>query len=210
MFKRPKVVPVKTQATEALNDNQKKISEAKFLKAALVCSVLVSGLTYQKVDKLESKQTTIIVPYGAKSSDLLITGESASTEYMKMILRLIVADYGSVSKATLDSKFSSILSLVYIDRSEAIRLKLNERSKYFKQFNTVSQVMELLPGQPITITENPEDINYSTSAKIKYRIQFSVEQRKIIGEDAKPSETRKMYIDYTISEGRFWILDIQG
>ncbi|EAT8819554.1 hypothetical protein FBE61_24510, partial [Salmonella enterica] len=161
-------------------------------------------------DKLEERQTTVIVPYGAKASDLLISGESASAEYMRMLLRLIVADYGSVSKATIDSKFSSLLGLVYPDRAEAVRLKLNDRAKYFKQFNTVSQLMELLPEQPITITENPEGIKYNTAARKKYRIQFSVEQRKIIGEEAKPNETKRMYIDYTVSQGQFWILDIQG
>ncbi|EDA1371519.1 hypothetical protein A4K78_22185, partial [Salmonella enterica subsp. enterica serovar Typhimurium] len=191
-------------------DQQKKTSEAKFNRAALIAAVIISGLTYQKVDKLEERQTTVIVPYGAKASDLLISGESASAEYMRMLLRLIIADYGSVSKATIDNKFSSLLGLVYPDRAEAVRLKLNERAKYFKQFNTVSQLMELLPEQPITITENPEGIKYNTAARKKYRIQFSVEQRKIIGEEAKPNETKRMYIDYTVSQGQFWILDIQG
>ncbi|PXW50358.1 conjugal transfer pilus assembly protein TraE [Grimontella sp. AG753] len=210
MFNKPKSRPVKKEVTEALNDNQKKVSDAKFNRAALIACVIISGITYQKVDKLENKQTTVIVPYGAKSSDMLITGESASAGYMRMILRLIISDYGSVSKATVDNKFSDLLSLVYIDRNEAMRVKLNERSKYFKQFNTISQVMELLPEQDITIKDNPPDVQYSTAAKNKYRIEFSVEQRKIIGEDAKPTETQKMHIDYTISQGRFWILDIQG
>lgn len=210
MFKRPNKQPVKKVPTEAINDDQKKTSEAKFIRAALIASVLISGLTYQKVAELEERQTTIIVPYGAKSSDLLITGESSSAEYMRMLLRLIVADYGSLSRATIDSKFDSLMGLVYPDRAEAIRIKLNERAKYFKQFNTVSQSMELLSEQPITITENNADITYNTNAANKYRIQFSVMLRKIIGEEAKPTETQKMYIDYTISEGRFWIIDIQG
>ncbi|EIF0060167.1 hypothetical protein LEW97_004218 [Salmonella enterica] len=210
MFKRPNTLPAKPLKTEAINDQQKKTSDAKFNRAALIAAVIISGLTYQKVDKLEERQTTVIVPYGAKASDLLISGESASAEYMRMLLRLIVADYGSVSKATIDSKFSSLLGLVYPDRAEAVRLKLNDRAKYFKQFNTVSQLMELLPEQPITITENPEWIKYNTAARKKYRIQFSVEQRKIIGEEAKPNETKRMYIDYTVSQGQFWILDIQG
>ncbi|EIK6010394.1 hypothetical protein LKA79_004406, partial [Salmonella enterica] len=201
MFKRPNTLPAKPLKTEAINDQQKKTSDAKFNRAALIAAVIISGLTYQKVDKLEERQTTVIVPYGAKASDLLISGESASAEYMRMLLRLIVADYGSVSKATIDSKFSSLLGLVYPDRAEAVRLKLNDRAKYFKQFNTVSQLMELLPEQPITITENPEGIKYNTAARKKYRIQFSVEQRKIIGEEAKPNETKRMYIDYTVSQG---------
>lgn len=210
MFKKPNTRPVKKEKSEALNDSQRKTSEQKFNRAALIAAVIISGLTYQKVDSLQSEQTTIIVPYGAKSSDLIITGESASSEYMRSLLRLIVADFGSVSRATIDSKFSALLSLVYPDRSEAVRIKLNERAKYFKQFNTISQNMELLSDQPISITENPDDLKYNTAAKKKYRIQFTVEQRKIIGEDARPLETQKMYIDYTVSQGRFWILDIQG
>lgn len=109
MFKRPNTLPAKPLKTEAINDQQKKTSDAKFNRAALIAAVIISGLTYQKVDKLEERQTTVIVPYGAKASDLLISGESASAEYMRMLLRLIVADYGSVSKATIDSKFSPFL-----------------------------------------------------------------------------------------------------
>ena len=119
MFKKPNKLPAKKVVTEALNDHQKQKSESKFFRAALIAAVVLNGLTYQKVDKLEKNQTTIIVPYGAKSSDLLITGESASAEYMRMLLRLVIADYGSISKATIDSKFSSLLGLVYPDRNEA-------------------------------------------------------------------------------------------
>ncbi len=74
MFKKPNKLPAKKVVTEALNDQQKQKSETKFFRAALIAAVVLNGLTYQKVDKLEKNQTTIIVPYGAKSSDLLITG----------------------------------------------------------------------------------------------------------------------------------------
>lgn len=210
MFKKPKSHPVKKSQTEALNDQQKQTAETKFNKAGIIIVVILCAITYQKVDKLEKNQTYIVVPYGSKSSDLLITGESASTAYMRSILRLVVADYGSVSKATIDEKSSALLAMVYPDRTEDVRKKLKEREKYFKQFNTVSQVMELLTDQPITITENPDGIDYASSAKTKHRIDFSVEKRKIIGESVKPTETQRMHVDYTISEGRFWILDIEG
>ncbi|EKY3179884.1 hypothetical protein RBA25_004002 [Cronobacter turicensis] len=210
MFARPRARQVKKENSEAMNAEQKALSEKKQTRVFLILVLVLSALTYKKVDDLESKQKLVIVPYGAKSSDLLITGESASSGYMRSIARLIITDYGSVSRTNVDEKFSEILSIVYPDRVEAVRRKLNERAKYFKQFNSVSQVMELMNDQPMTITENHAGINYKTDAKNKYRFEMSMEQRKIIGDKANPPETIKGYIDYTIAEGRIWILDIQG
>ncbi|EOC0020575.1 TraE/TraK family type IV conjugative transfer system protein [Cronobacter sakazakii] len=210
MFARPRARQVKKENSEAMNAEQKSLSEKKQTRVFLILVLVLSALTYKKVDDLESKQKLVIVPYGAKSSDLLITGESASSGYMRSIARLIITDYGSVSRTNVDEKFSEILSMVYPDRVEAVRRQLNERAKYFKQFNSVSQVMELMNDQPMTITENHAGINYKTDAKNKYRFEMSMEQRKIIGDKANPPETIKGYIDYTIAEGRIWILDIQG
>ncbi|EJL7720585.1 TraE/TraK family type IV conjugative transfer system protein [Cronobacter sakazakii] len=210
MFARPRARQVKKENSEAMNAEQKALSEKKQTRVFLILVLVLSALTYKKVDDLESNQKLVIVPYGAKSSDLLITGESASSGYMRSIARLIITDYGSVSRTNVDEKFSEILSIVYPDRVEAVRRKLNERAKYFKQFNSVSQVMELMNDQPMTITENHAGINYKTDAKNKYRFEMSMEQRKIIGDKANPPETIKGYIDYTIAEGRIWILDIQG
>lgn len=210
MFKRANTSKTVTKVTsEAMNDIQKSSTENKQSRVLLILAVVLTGLTYHKVDGLEKKQTTIIVPYGAKSGDLLVTGESASLGYVRMLARLIINDWGSVSKASVDDKFSQLLGLVYIDRVEAMRQKLNERAKYFKQFNTVSQSMEIMNDQTFTITENPAGIQYNTSAKNKFRLELSVEQRKLIGEQVKPSETLKMKIDYTVADGQFWILDIQ-
>lgn len=93
----------------------------------LIILLVLCGLIYQKVSKYASQQTTVLVPYGAKSSDMLITGESASTGYVRQLARLIVTDYGSVSKASVDNKYAELLGIVHIDRVEAMRVKLNEK-----------------------------------------------------------------------------------
>ncbi|HCB1716438.1 TPA: hypothetical protein MYP99_004618 [Citrobacter freundii] len=209
MFKRPTAKPVKKDTSVAMNDFQKATSENKFIRVMLIISVIIGALNYDKTDKLEKRQTVVIVPFGAKSSEMLITGESASTGYMRQIARLIVNNYGSVSKASVEQKYADLLGMVYEDRVEEFRKNLNERAKYFKQFNSVSQSMELSTDQPMVIISNPSDIKYETGAKNKYRYTFTAEQRKIIGDTAKPPEPIKMHIDYTIVNGQIWLLDIQ-
>ncbi|EDK1561890.1 TraE/TraK family type IV conjugative transfer system protein [Enterobacter hormaechei] len=208
MFNNTTKKKVNKNTSEAMNNFQRSTSENKFIKVMLFITVLSSALTYNEVNQLAERQQTVLVPYGAKSSEMLITGESASTGYMRQIGRLLVSDYGSVSKASVDNRFADLLSLAWPDRVEDLRVKLNERAKYFKQFNSVSHSMELAAEQPMAIITNPE-ISYKTDAKNKYRYTFTVEQRKIIGEVAHPVETRKMKIDYTIQDGRFWLLDIE-
>lgn len=210
MFRKANSSPLKKASGEAMNDNQKASAEKKQTRVMIIITVILSALTYHKVGQLEDKQTVVIVPYGAKSGDMLITGESASTGYVRMLARLIISDYGSVSKATIDQKSADILSLVYIDRYEDMRKKLNERAKYFKQFNSVFQSLELINDQSISITQNPADRNYKTDARNIYRLEFSAERRKFIGDKANPPETVRLKIDYTVTDSRFWILDIQG
>lgn len=122
MFKRPTIAkPMKIAPTEAMNDTQKSSTEKKQNRVLLIVAVVLSALSYHKMDSLTKEQTVVIVPYGAKSADLLITGESASAGYVKLLARLIVADWGSVSKASVDDKSAELLGLVYMDRVEDMR-----------------------------------------------------------------------------------------
>lgn len=194
---------------EALNDDQKENATKKRNNTLIILAVVLGGLNYYKLDALENARTIIIVPYGSQSSDMLITGDNANTEYLTSILRLIISDYGSVSKGTIDSKFANIQSMVYPARVEAMRVKLKQRLDYFKSFNTVSEVSELMNEIPRVITENPADLDYKVSVPKIYRITFTTNVKKIIGDSMSPDKPVKMHIDYTISEGRFWILDIK-
>lgn len=210
MFKRPTIAkPMKIAPNEAMNDTQKSSTEKKQNRVLLIVAVVLSALSYHKMDSLSKEQTVVIVPYGAKSADLLITGESASAGYVKLLARLIVADWGSVSKASVDDKSAELLGLVYMDRVEDMRKKLNERAKYFKQFNSISQSMEIANDQKFTITENPEGRVYNTSAKKVYQLELTAVQTKYVGTVVKPPESKNIKIDYTVKDGRFWILDIQ-
>lgn len=194
---------------EALNSDQKEIAAKKRNNTFIVLAVILGGLNYYKLDSLERTRTTIIVPYGSQSSDMLITGENANVEYLTSILRLIISDYGSVSKGTIDSKFANLQSMIYPARVEAMRVKLKQRLDYFKSFNTVSEVSELMNEIPRAITENPADIDYKVSVPKIYRITFTINVKKIIGDTMSPDKPQKMHVDYTINEGRFWILDIK-
>lgn len=194
---------------EALNEDQKETATKKRNNALIILSVVLGGLNYYKLDGLEKMQTTIITPYGSQSSDMLITGDNANTEYVTSILRLIISDYGSVSKGTIDAKFANLQSMVWPERTESVRVKLTKRLEYFKSFNTVSEVRELMNEIPRTITENPEKIDYRVSLPKVYRISFTTNVKKIIGDQVSPDKPEKMYVDYAINEGRFWILDIK-
>jgi len=193
---------------EALNDDQKKTASDKRNNTLIMLIAVLCGLNYYKIDGLEKKQTVIVTPYGSKSADMLITGDSANTSYVTAMLRLILSDYGSVSRGTIDAKFGELIGMVFPDRSEGMREKLQKRKDYFKQFNSVSEIRELMTEIPRVITDNPAGVEYKTSAPNIHRISFSANVRKIIGDSFQPDKPEKMYVDYTIVDGRFWILDI--
>lgn len=194
---------------EALNDDQKEKATQKRNNTFIILAVILGGLNYYKLDGLEKKQTTVIVPYGSQTSDMMITGANGNAEYITSLLRLIISDYGSVSKSTIDAKFANLQSMIFPERTEEMRKKLAKRMDYFKSFNTVSEVRELMNEIPRVITENPEKLDYETSAPKVYRISFTANVRKIIGDQLGPDKPEKMHVDYVINEGRFWILDIK-
>ena len=99
MFKKAKSAMVK-HSGEAMNNEQKDIAEKKQTRIMLIILLVLCGLIYQKVSKYASQQTTVLVPYGAKSSDMLITGESASTGYVRQLARLFGPEAGA-PRATL-------------------------------------------------------------------------------------------------------------
>lgn len=203
--------PIKTNTnSEALNDKQKDIAERKLIKILVFMTMAISAMNYMKTSDLEKNEKIVLIPYGAKSGDMFIQGESASTSYVRQLARLIVSDFGTFSKANIDSKSAEILGFTFVDRVEAMRQKLNKKNEDFKRFTTVSQVMELAEDQPMEITENPKERDYKTSAQVVYRFNFTVEEQKIVGEKANSPVVKKMYFDYTVSQGRFWLLDIQG
>lgn len=194
---------------EALNDDQKELATRKRNNTFIILAVILGGLNYYKLDGLEKMKMTVITPYGSQSSDMLITGDSANAEYVTSIIRLIISDYGSVSKGTIDAKFANLLSMVFPQRTEDMRVQLTKRLDYFKSFNTVSEVRELMNEIPRVITENPENLDYKVSVPKVYRVSFTTNVKRIIGDQMSPDKPEKMHIDYTINEGRFWILDIK-
>ncbi|HHH2895016.1 TPA: hypothetical protein ACPZW7_005345, partial [Citrobacter freundii] len=63
MFKRPTAKPVKKDTSVAMNNFQKATSENKFIRVMLIISVIIGALNYDKTDKLEKRQTVVIVPF---------------------------------------------------------------------------------------------------------------------------------------------------
>ncbi len=193
---------------EAMNDDQKKTASDKRNSTLIILIALICGVNYYKIDGLEKKQSVVIVPYGATSADMMLTGASANSSYVTGMLRLIVGNYGTVSRGTIDAKFAELLGMVYPDRSEGVREKLEKRKEYFKSFNSVSELRELMTEIPRVMTDNPEKLSYKTSAPNIHRVSFTANVKKIIGDSFEPDKPEKMYVDYTIADGRFWILDI--
>ena len=200
---------VETKRGEALNKDQKEKAAQKRTQTFIMLIAVMTGMNYYKLDNLENQQKTFIAPFGSQTGDMWVSGESANTNYITGMLRLIISDYGSISRGTMDAKFSELMSMVYPDRSEGMRQILKKRMERFKSFNTVSEIRELMSEVPRVITENPKDVDYKTSAPKIYRVSFMSSVRQVIGDSLKPDKPEKMYVDYTIEEGRFWILDIK-
>ena len=62
MLRKPTANPVKKTTTEAMNSFQRSLSENKFIRLMLFITVLLTAFTYHKVDQLETRQTTVIIP----------------------------------------------------------------------------------------------------------------------------------------------------
>jgi len=195
-----------------LNDSQRLEADRKLIKIGVIIAVILGALNYQQIDELKKEGKTVLVPFGVREGDMWVSGSDASNTYLRRVADLIIANYKNVSAASVTYKYADLLTLTDSTTSGVLRDKLMEKSAKIKQYPSVSYSAELLYEKPIDVKPlNPASLPlHLQSVKMPYLMTISVSAYSHVGDLRQPGKNITIKVFYTIKNGQFSLLDIEG
>lgn len=196
-----------------LNDEQRIQADRKLIKICVIISVAIGALNYQSIEDLKENGKTILIPFGVKQGDMWISGTDASNTYLRRVADLIIANYKNVSAASVAYKYADVLALADSSTSGFLRDKLMKKSAELQQYPSVSYSAELQYDKPIEVkpisdlSSLPEPLR---KIKSPYKMTIQASAYSHVGDTRQPGKSITINIFYTISNGQFSLLDIEG
>lgn len=176
-----------------LHEAENLLAENRLLKIVGVLSFL-TALLMSIIVGLQARRTRVIVaPFGGASPDLLIVGDTPSTQYLSAIGRNVVSLTGTFTAATAETQFNEVLKFVHPSVYEKMRDDWKDLAESLRQYREVSFATYVIPQKPIEVFGD--------------RMRIAAERSRFIGEKVG-SETGVVEIGYVVEEGRFWITSV--
>lgn len=195
-----------------LNDIQRVEADRKLIKVGVILSVAIGALNYHSIDAMKTESKTVLIPFGVKQGDMWVSGSDASNSYLRRVADLIIANYKNVSASTVSYKFADLLTLADSDASGHLRGKLMTKAEEIKQYPSISYSAELVYDKPLEVKPVPASTLAKPlqSVKSPYLMTIPVSAYRLIGDQRQPGKTISINVFYTIKNGQFSILDIEG
>ncbi|MGN5021811.1 type IV conjugative transfer system protein TraE (plasmid) [Aeromonas sp. FDAARGOS 1405] len=196
-----------------LNDEQRIQADRKLIKICVIISVAIGALNYQSIEDLKENGKTILIPFGVKQGDMWISGTDASNTYLRRVADLIIANYKNISAASVAYKYADLLAMTDSSTSGFLRDKLMKKSAELQQYPSVSYSAELQYDKPISVepitdvSSLPEPLR---KVKNPYKMTVKASAYSHVGDTRQPGKSITINVFYTISNGQFSLLDIEG
>lgn len=195
-----------------LNDKQRDEAERKFIKIGVILAVALGALNYHGIEEMKTEPKTVLIPFGVKGGDMWVSGSDASNTYLRRVADLIIANYKNVSAASVSYKYADLLTLTDSETVGVLRDKLMAKAKEIKNYPSISYSAELMydkplnvePVQPSTLAEPLQSIEHP------YLMKIPVSAYSHIGDTRQPGKSLTVNVFYTIKNGQFSLLDIEG
>lgn len=195
-----------------LNDAQRVEADRKFIKIGVMLSVALGALNYQSIDEIKTESKTVLIPFGVREGDMWVSGTDASNSYLRRVADLIIANYKNVSPSSVSYKFADLLTLTDSSTTGLLREKLMKKASEIKQYPSISYSAELLYDKPLEVKlVSPETLAEPLrSVKTPYLMVIPVSAYRYVGDLRQPGKTITFKVFYTIKNGQFSLLDIEG
>ena len=191
-----------------LNKEDSVFAENKLLKLVLIVFAILGYLIYSKVSKLEDGYRAVIT-FPGSAEDMEVTGTRVSDRYLMMACEFFASNYFSATPATVDQDYSAILRFVHPTQFGVMQERLDKEAKKLKDFKTTSIYGDIDWTRGFKTESYRGNKKYPGGISIK-TVRFDVARSIYVGAatEAAGIENKTMAIDYTIENGRFWILDL--
>ena len=178
-----------------VQDSSNVYAENRLLKLGFICVVLFSGFQAYSIHGSLEEQKTHIVPIGGQG-DFVISGTTASDDYLRSMGRYIVHMAGDLSAASARRQLNELLTLVHPDKYSEYRDLFTKLATGIERYPTVSYVVNWRGNQDI------KKVGDNT-------LQVSAVKRRIVGDSVTRTENITYEIRYSITQGRFWLHGIK-
>lgn len=167
--------------------------ENKLLKIVLIIIAIGVFMIYSSVNSFMSHQQTIIQPVG-RADPYEIGNYTANEAYLFDMAETIVNLSGNLSARSVTDKFNMLLNLFHDSSHGRYQKHFKTLAEEVSKYSTISHIAELARPEPIFVLDN--------------QMRIRVKKSRVVGTTVKPHEIKYLLIDYTIENGRFWIMDM--
>jgi len=177
------------QGTNVVDDN-------RILRVLVVVIAIATVFNAYNNYQMSHKQRTVIMPPGVSTTDIWVSDNQASTQYLRVMTEFIARTWGDVNAANAGSQMSLLLGMVHPSVVRDRREEWLARAKKLARYKLVSFYIEIPQNQSMEILNN-------SSMTIEAR------RNKVVSRHIEDTVKVVYTIDYRIDNGQFWIIDIK-
>lgn len=178
-----------------VQDSSNVFAENRLLKFGFVAVVIFAGLQTATISSKLDEQRVHLIPIGGQG-DFVISGSTASDDYLRSMSRYIVHMAGDLSAATARRQLNELLPLIHPDEYSRYRDLFTRLADGIERYPTVSYVVQWRGNRDI------KKVGDDT-------IHVAGVKKRIVGDSVTSTENVTYHISYSFEQGRFWLTGIK-
>ena len=178
-----------------VQDSSNVFAENRLLKFGFVAVVIFAGLQTATISSKLDEQRVHLIPIGGQG-DFVISGSTASDDYLRSMSRYIVHMAGDLSAATARRQLNELLPLIHPDEYSRYRDLFTKLADGIERYPTVSYVVQWRGNRDI------KKVGDNT-------IHVAGVKKRIVGDSVTSTENVTYQISYALEQGQFWLTGIK-
>jgi hypothetical protein len=163
----------------------------------LVCLVGIMALATIwigiQVSSLKQMHETILIPYG-DVEPYVIRNTDANYAYIADMARYIVFLYSNHSATNVIERYDTLLSFFHESALPRYKQHIQDMAKDYAKHPNISHIGAIKHTDGISLLDK--------------RLTIQFEMSRVTGKTVQTPKLKRIYVDYVISNGRFWITEI--
>lgn len=169
-------------------------AENRLLKFGFACVTVIMLVLFYRIITIDDAVKERLIPLGAQG-DLVISGNSASDDYLVSMGKYIVYMLGNYHAGSIRGQLNELLKIYHPTTYTQTRDAFNEVADRAERYASVSFAVQWDSGRPIALTDST--------------IEVRARRLRIVGDSVPRKETVTFRIHYVIEQGRFWIRNVE-
>ncbi len=191
---------------DELTVDAKNTKAIQLVKMVSFLTLFLVFSNFRMIKDIQENNRTII-QYGASSAEYWVSGSDTGEDYARSMAVFFMTMWGNVTSASAKAQFSEILKYAHPLYFAPLKERLTARQKLLEKYRTLSFYARLTPNDVMTKTSMVAH-PYTMIKTPVYRVTYTIQQRRLLGQTPTPEKAVMMTFDYTVDNGKASLLDI--